>query len=167
MQPLVRRMPEVSADARLAVPLRSQAAALADIRAEAELGFDIEQAIAEAGRCLECDLQTIFSPPLCVECKACESVCPTDCITFTSNGDEPDLRQRLKAPALNTAQDVYVAGGLVSGRIMAKSEDLCLHCGLCAQNCPTGAWQMQSFLLMTTHAAQAHATATGEEARHG
>ena len=167
MQPVPRRIPEVSPDPRVAVPLRPRAAALADIRAEVELGFDIEQAIAEAGRCLECDLQTVFSAPLCVECKACESVCPTDCITFTKDGDEADLRQRLKAPALNTAQDIYVAGGLVSGRVMAKSEDLCLHCGLCAQNCPTGAWQMQSFLLKTTHAAQARTTANGEETRHG
>ena len=167
MQPVPRRIPEVSSDTRFAVPLRSQAAALADIRAEVELGFDIEQAIAEAGRCLECDLQTIFSAPLCVECKACESVCPIDCITFTKDGDEADLRQRLKAPALNTAQDLYVAAGLVSGRVMAKSEDLCLHCGLCAQNCPTGAWQMQSFLLRTTHAEQARTTANGEETRHG
>jgi NADPH-dependent glutamate synthase beta subunit-like oxidoreductase len=167
MQPVPRRIPKVSADARLAMPLRAEASALADIRAEVELGFDVEQAIAEAGRCLECDVQTVFSAPLCVECKACESVCPTDCITFTKDGDEADLRQRLKAPVFDTAQDIYVAGGLVSGRIMAKSEDLCLHCGLCAQNCPTGAWQMQSFLLKTTHAAQARTTANGEEARHG
>jgi NADPH-dependent glutamate synthase beta subunit-like oxidoreductase len=167
MLPLPRRIPEVSPDPRIPVPLRSRAVALADIRAEVELGFDIEQAIAEAGRCLECDLQTVFSASLCVECKACESVCPTDCITFTRDGDEADLRQRLKAPALNTAQDIYVAGGLVSGRVMTKSEDLCLHCGLCAQNCPTGAWQMQSFLLKTTHAAQARTTASGDETRHG
>jgi ferredoxin len=167
MLPLPRRIPEVSPDPRFPVPLRSRAVALADISAEVELGFDIEQAIAEAGRCLECDLQTVFSAPLCVECKACESVCPTDCITFTKDGDEADLRQRLKAPATNLAQDIYVAGALVSGRVMAKSEDLCLHCGLCAQNCPTGAWQMHSFLLNTTHAAQARTTANGEQARHG
>jgi NADPH-dependent glutamate synthase beta subunit-like oxidoreductase len=167
MLPLPRRIPTVSPDPRVAVPLRSPAAALADIRAEVELGFDIEQAIAEAGRCLECDLQTVFTAPLCVECKACESVCPTDCITFTKDGDEDDLRQRLKAPATNLAQDIYVVGALVSGRVMAKSEDLCLHCGLCAQNCPTGAWQMQSFLLKTTHAAHARTTANGDETRHG
>jgi NADPH-dependent glutamate synthase beta subunit-like oxidoreductase len=167
MQPVPRRIPEVLPDPRVPMPLRSRAAALADIHAEVELGFDIEQAVAEAGRCLECDLQTVFSAPLCVECKACESVCPTDCISFTKDGDEADLRKRRKAPAHNTAQDIYVAGGLVSGRVMAKSEDLCLHCGLCAQNCPTGAWQMQSFLLKTTHAAQARTTANGDEMRHG
>jgi ferredoxin len=93
-------------------------------------------------------------------------VCPTDCITFTKDGDEADLRQCLKAPALNTAQDIYVAGGLVSGRVMVKSEDLCLHCGLCAQNCPTGAWEMQSFLLTMTHAAPARAGARTGEASH-
>jgi ferredoxin len=166
MHAVVRRIPEVSPDARLAVPLRPQAAALADIHAEVELGFDVAQAVAQAERCLGCDQETVFSAPLCVECKACESVCPTDCITFTRDGEEQDLRQRLKAPALNVAHDIYVAGGLVSGRVMAKSEDLCLHCGLCAQNCPTGAWQMQSFLLEMTHAAGARPSATAGEASH-
>jgi NADPH-dependent glutamate synthase beta subunit-like oxidoreductase len=165
-QAVVRRIPEVSPDARLAVPQRPQAAALDDILVEVELGFDIAQAVAQAGRCLGCDQETVFSAPLCVECKACESVCPTDCITFTKDGGEQDLRQRLKAPALNAAQDIYVAAGLVSGHVMAKSEDLCLHCGLCAQNCPTGAWQMQSFLLEMTHAAGARASASSGEASH-
>jgi NADPH-dependent glutamate synthase beta subunit-like oxidoreductase len=166
--PLVtRRIPEVSPDARLAVPLRPQAAALANIRAEVELGFDLDQAVAEAGRCLDCDLQTVFSAPLCVECKACESVCPTDCITFTRDCDEECLRQRLKAPALNRSQDIYMADGLVSGRVMVKSEDLCLHCGLCAQNCPTGAWQMQSFLLKMAHAAEARVSADAQGAGRG
>jgi formate dehydrogenase beta subunit len=163
---VVRRIPELSPDARLAVPLRPQAAALDDIHTEVELGFDIGQAVAQAGRCLGCDQATVFSAALCVECKACESVCPTDCITFTRNGEAQELRPRLKAPALNPDQDIYVAGGLVSGHIMAKSEDLCLHCGLCAQNCPTGAWQMQSFLLEMTHAAGARASANPGEASH-
>jgi NADPH-dependent glutamate synthase beta subunit-like oxidoreductase len=166
MEAVVRRTPEVSPQARLPVPLRPQAAALADLHAEVELGFDVAQAVAQAERCLGCDQETVFSAPLCVECKACESVCPTDCITFTKDGDEAELRQRLKAPALNPAQDLYVAGGLVSGRVMVKSEDLCLHCGLCAQNCPTGAWQMQTFLLKMTHAAAEPARAYAGEARH-
>jgi NADPH-dependent glutamate synthase beta subunit-like oxidoreductase len=166
MQAVTCRIPEVSPDARRAVPLRPRAAALADLHAEVELGFDAEQAAAEARRCLDCALQTVFTAPLCTECKACESVCPTDCITFTKDGEEQDLRQRLKAPALNAAQDIYVAGGLVSGRVLVKSEDLCLHCGLCAQNCPTGAWEMQSFLLKMTHAAKARTCANTGETKH-
>ena len=150
MPAVVLHIPDVSVDTRFAVPLRSQAEALADIHAEVELGFDIVQAIAEAGRCLNCDLETVFSPPLCVECKACETVCPTDCITFTNNGEEDDLRTRLKAPAFNLSQALYVGGGLLSGRVMVKNEDICLHCGLCAQNCPTGAWQMETFRLDMT-----------------
>ena len=102
MPAVVRHIPEVSIDSRFVVPLRPQAEALADIHAEVELGFDLAQAIAEAGRCLHCELETIFSPPLCVECKACETVCPTECITFTKDGDEQDLRKRLNAPAMNS-----------------------------------------------------------------
>ena len=147
MPAVVLHIPKVSVDPRFAVPLRPNADSLADIHAEVELGFDIEKAIAEAGRCLNCDLETVFNPPLCVECKACETVCPTDCITFTKDGEEDDLRKRLKAPATNLVQDLYVASGLVSGRVMVKNEDVCIHCGLCAQNCPTGAWQMETFLL--------------------
>ena len=147
MPAVVLHIPKVSVDPRFAVPLRPNSDSLADIHAEVELGFDIEKAIAEAGRCLNCDLETVFNPPLCVECKACETVCPTDCITFTKDGEEDDLRKRLKAPATNLVQDLYVASGLVSGRVMVKNEDVCIHCGLCAQNCPTGAWQMETFLL--------------------
>lgn len=135
-----RHIPTVSVNVRHAVPLQSLATSLSDIHQEVELGFDIEHAIAEAARCLHCELETVFSPPLCVECKACETVCPTDCITFTKDGDEADLRSRLKSPATNLSQELYVAGGPVSHRIMVKNEDLCLHCGLCAENCPTGAW---------------------------
>jgi ferredoxin len=167
MPAVLRHIPDVSVDTRFAVPLRPQAEALADIHAEVELGFDIAQAIAEAGRCLNCDLETVFNAPLCVECKACETVCPTDCITFAKDGEEEDLRKRLKAPALNLAQDLYVAGNLVSGRVMVKNEDVCLHCGLCAQNCPTGAWQMQTFLLEMTHAGEPRATATSGAAIDG
>jgi NAD-dependent dihydropyrimidine dehydrogenase PreA subunit len=84
---------------------------------------------------------------LCIECDACVDICPMDCITFTQDGEEADLRGRLNAPALNLAQDLYVAGGLKTGRVMVKDEDMCLHCGLCAERCPTGAWDMQKFLL--------------------
>ena len=167
MRSVPRHLPEVSLDARFPVPLRPQAAALADIHAEVELGFDIERAIAEAGRCLHCELETVFSAPLCVECKACETICPTNCITFTKNGDEEELRARLKGPATNLAQDLYVANGLVSGRIMAKNEDVCLHCGLCAEHCPTGAWQMQTFQLEMTHAGGVRPAAVSGAAAHG
>lgn len=137
---------------RKALKLQSLATSLSDIHEEVELGFDIEHAIAEAARCLHCELETVFSPPLCVECKACETVCPTDCITFTRDGDEADLRGRLKSSATNLSQELYVAGGLVSHKIMVKNEDLCLHCGLCAENCPTGAWEMDAMLLLTPRA---------------
>ena len=167
MPAVVLHIPNVSVDRRFVVPLRSQAEALSDIHAEVELGFDIAQAVAEAGRCLNCDLETVFDPPLCIECKACETVCPTDCITFTRDGGEEDLRGRLKAPATNLDQDLYVAGELLSGRVMVKNEDICLHCGLCAQNCPTGAWQMQTFLLELTHAGAARAIAVSGATLHG
>jgi ferredoxin len=91
-------------------------------------------------------VQTVFAPKLCIECDACVDICPVDSITFTENADEAELRQRLTAPALNLTQDIYVADGLKTGRIMAKDEDVCLHCGLCAERCPTGAWDMQRFL---------------------
>ncbi|UZE51019.1 4Fe-4S dicluster domain-containing protein [Rhodopseudomonas sp. P2A-2r] len=147
-----RHIPKVSVNVRHAVPLQPLATSLSDIHEEVELGFDIEHAVAEAARCLHCELETVFSPPLCVECKACETVCPTDCITFTKDGDEADLRSRLKSPATNLSQELYVASRLVSHRVMVKNEDLCLHCGLCAENCPTGAWQMDSMLLLTARA---------------
>ncbi len=94
-------------------------------------------------------MQTVFTDKLCIECDACVDICPMDCITFTANGEEADLRARLQAPAVNLAQDLYVSGELKTGRIMAKDEDVCLHCGLCAERCPTGAWDMQKFLLDT------------------
>jgi ferredoxin len=132
MPRLPRRIPKVSAKERHAVPLRPKAEALANIHAEVELGFTVEHAIAEAERCLNCDFETVFTASLCVECKACETVCPTDSITFTKNGDEPDLRAQLRAPAKNTEQDLYVSSPLLTGRVMVKDEDICLHCGLCA-----------------------------------
>ncbi|HEU4660189.1 MAG TPA: FAD-dependent oxidoreductase [Pseudolabrys sp.] len=143
---------EVLPDHRYKVPLRDKVVALKDIKAEVELGFDDKLAFAEAGRCLNCDVQTVFSSQLCIECDACVDICPMDCITFTQNGEEAELRQRLNAPSTNLAQDLYVASGLKTGRVMVKDEDVCLHCGLCAERCPTGAWDMQKFLLEMTHA---------------
>jgi NADPH-dependent glutamate synthase beta subunit-like oxidoreductase len=142
----------ISNDQRFKVPLKDQKIALKNIKVEVELGFDPKLALAEAERCLNCDAQTVFSPKLCIECDACVDICPMDCITFTADGDEQDLRTRLNAPALNLTQDIYVADGLKTARIMAKDEDVCLHCGLCAERCPTGAWDMQKFLLDMTHA---------------
>jgi ferredoxin len=142
----------IALDLRYKVPLKEQAIALADIRQEVELGFDPKLAFAEAQRCLNCDVETVFSPSLCIECDACVDICPMDCITFTENGEEADLRERLTAPAPNPTQDIYLADGLKTGRVMAKDEDVCLHCGLCAERCPTGAWDMQKFLLTITHA---------------
>jgi NADPH-dependent glutamate synthase beta subunit-like oxidoreductase/ferredoxin len=143
---------DVSNDERFRVPLRDKKVSLQDVRLEVELGFDRALGYREAERCLNCDVQTVFSAPLCIECDACVDICPMDCITFTSNGEEADLRGRLKAPAPNPAQALYVGTGLATGRIMAKDEDVCLHCGLCAERCPTGAWDMQLFLLDMTHA---------------
>jgi formate dehydrogenase beta subunit len=134
-------------DTRYKVPWAKAEKALASIKVEVELGFDVATAVKEAGRCLNCDVQTVFTESACIECDACVDICPMDCITFTDNGDEAELRTRLKAPALNLAQDLYVSGGLKTGRIMVKDEDVCLHCGLCAERCPTGAWDMQKFLL--------------------
>jgi NADPH-dependent glutamate synthase beta subunit-like oxidoreductase len=143
---------EIDLDKRYKVPLRDKAIALKDIKAEVELGFDPALALSEAGRCLNCDVQTVFSASLCIECDACVDICPMDCITFTRNGEEADLRQRLMAPALNLTQDLYVQDGLKTGRVMVKDEDVCLHCGLCAERCPTGAWDMQKFFLDMTYA---------------
>ncbi|MDQ3028049.1 MAG: FAD-dependent oxidoreductase [Pseudomonadota bacterium] len=138
---------QVAPEARFKVPLKDLAIALKDIRQEVELGFDPELAWKEAQRCLNCDVQTVFAPKLCIECDACVDICPMDCITFTADGEEGELRARLNAPAPDLEQAIYVAGGLKTGRIMAKDEDVCLHCGLCAERCPTGAWDMQKFLL--------------------
>jgi NADPH-dependent glutamate synthase beta subunit-like oxidoreductase len=143
---------EVSLDLRYKVPMRDQAIALRDIKAEVELGYDRELAYAETQRCLNCDVETVFSRNLCIECDACADICPTDCITFTVNGPEEDLRPRLTAPAVNLTQELYVSDLLKTGRVMVKDEDVCLHCGLCAERCPTGAWDMQKFLLDTAHA---------------
>ena len=143
---------QVAPDERFKVPLKDLTIALKDIRQEVELGFDPELAWKEAQRCLNCDVQTVFAPKLCIECDACVDICPMDCITFTANGEEGELRARLNAPSAHPAQALYVSTALKTERVMVKDEDVCLHCGLCAERCPTGAWDMQKFLLEMTHA---------------
>jgi len=138
---------DISTDLRYRVPLKDKEVVLKDIKVEVELGFDDKLAYLEAQRCLNCDVQTVFTPKLCIECDACVDICPMDCITFTADGEEQELRGRLNAPAANPTQDLYIGAGLKTGRIMVKDEDVCLHCGLCAERCPTGAWDMQRFLL--------------------
>jgi ferredoxin len=138
---------EISNDNRYKVPLRALDVALKDVKLEVELGFDRKLGYLETERCLNCDVQTVFAHDLCIECDACADICPVDCITFTENGTEEDLRGRLNAPAKTLTQDLYISETLKTGRIMAKDEDVCLHCGLCAERCPTGAWDMRKFLI--------------------
>ncbi len=121
---------------------------------EVELGFTVEQVIQEVERCLNCDIQTVFAAKLCIECDACIDVCPVNCLTMTANGDEADLRMRLSAPAENHEQALYVSADLPqTGRVMVKDEDLCVHCSLCAERCPTGAWDMQKSEVLIPYAA--------------
>ena len=121
---------------------------------EVELGFTVEQTIQEVERCLNCDIQTVFTAKLCIECDACIDICPVDCLTITHNGDEADLRARLSAPAENPEQALYVSAGLPhTSRVMVKDEDICVHCGLCAERCPTGAWDMQKSEVLIPYAA--------------
>ncbi|MEE2783213.1 MAG: FAD-dependent oxidoreductase [Pseudomonadota bacterium] len=134
---------EHDASVRHLVPLVEKETALANVKLEVELGFDRALGDAEAQRCLNCDVQTVFTDNLCIECDACVDICPMDCITFTGNAEEEQLRAQLMSPALNVEQDLYVSGDLPTGRVMVKDEDVCLHCGLCAERCPTNAWDMQ------------------------
>lgn len=138
---------QVSEEQRKRVPVQPLPRTLGDIGLELELGFDETLAFAEAERCLNCDMQTVFSERNCIECDACADICPTECITFTRNGEEEDLRSRLRAPARRRDQALLVSGDLKTGRIMVKDENVCLHCGMCAERCPTGAWDMQKFIL--------------------
>ncbi len=133
---------------------------LSSLDVEAELGFDLEGTLREVERCLNCDIQTHFTAPLCIECDACIDVCPVDCLTITWNGDEAELRPRLKAPAENLDQPLYASEALPqTARIMVKDEDLCVHCGLCAERCPTAAWDMRKFDLLIPYAGREVETA--------
>ena len=143
----------VTVDLREKVPHVDKVTALKDRKVEVELGFDINAAYREAERCLNCDVQTVFDGAKCIECDGCTDICPTDCINFIDNADEAALRRTLRAPANDTTQDLYVSEALVqTQRVMVKDENVCLHCGLCAERCPTGAWDMQRFLYSVTKA---------------
>ncbi len=143
---------EIDHDQRHLVPHVDKATALKNLKLEVEKGFDQDLGYEEAMRCLNCDVQTVFTDDLCIECDACEDVCPTQCINFVFEGDEADLRTRLRAPANQADQDLYVSGHLKTSRIMVKDENVCLHCGLCAERCPTAAWDMKKFSYSVTKA---------------
>jgi formate dehydrogenase (NADP+) beta subunit len=135
------------------------AARFKQLSLEVELGFDLQQTAHEVERCLNCDVQTVFSDKRCIECDACVDVCPTSCLTITPNADEPDLRGKLTVPAENLTQPLYVSVGLPqTGRVMVKDEDVCVHCGLCAERCPTAAWDMARLDLTLPKAGQPSCT---------
>ena len=144
----------VADDKRYIVPQTPKRYTLSSLKKEVELGFDVQTAFREAQRCLNCDVQTIFTEDKCIECDACVDICPTSCITFTKSKDsEAELRVALKVPAKNMTQDIYISDVLKgTKRIMVKDENVCLHCGLCAERCPTSAWDMQKFLYKVTKA---------------
>jgi ferredoxin len=138
---------DISQAKRYLVPHADKKDALKDLKMEVELGFDELTALEEAQRCLNCDIQTVFAEDLCIECDACVDICPTDCISFVHNDLEENLRNKLRIPAINLNQQILVSEALEqTSRVMVKDEDVCLHCGLCAERCPTGAWDMQNFL---------------------
>ncbi|MGD9946942.1 MAG: FAD-dependent oxidoreductase [Desulfobulbus sp.] len=145
---------QVSETNRQAVPMLAKAKTLKDRLLEVELGFDRQIGQTESLRCLNCDVQTVFHADLCIECDACVDACPESCINFVDNGPEEELRSRLKAPASNLQQSLYVSGPLSTGRVMVKDENVCLHCGICAERCPTSAWEMQKFLYHSAQAGQ-------------
>lgn len=145
---------QIENDKRFVVPMAPLEETLRNRKLEVELGFDQGTGFKEAERCLNCDVQTVFDTPRCIECDACVDICPTDCISFVENAEESELRTRLTATAGNLAQDLYVSTELPTQRVMVKDEDVCLHCGLCAERCPTSAWDMQKFLYSVTKAGQ-------------
>src|SRR5690606_256740 len=142
----------VVVDPRYAVPQEDKAVTMTDRKREVELGFGLDDAYREAMRCLNCDVQTVFTADRCIECDACMDICPTSCITFTPNAEEETLRQQLLVPAENLSQDLLVSDSLKTGKVMVKDEDVCLHCGLCAERCPTSAWDMQKYSYNVTKA---------------
>jgi NADPH-dependent glutamate synthase beta subunit-like oxidoreductase len=142
---------DIAHDLRYIVPQADKSITLKNRKIEVELGFNQIEGFKEAQRCLNCDVQTVFTESKCIECDACVDVCPTSCITFTRNEEnEKDLREKLKVPAMNLKQDLYVSDILKTERVMVKDEDVCLHCGLCAERCPTAAWDMQKFFYNVT-----------------
>jgi formate dehydrogenase (NADP+) beta subunit len=143
---------DVTTEFRYPVPQADKTETLTDRKMEVELGFDLKTAFREAQRCLNCDVQTVFTESKCIECDACMDICPTNCITFTYNEEEEALRMKLLVPAMNLTQDILVSDTLKTGKVMVKDEDLCLHCGLCAERCPTAAWDMKEFLYNTSKA---------------
>ena len=143
---------EVVSDKRYVVPQADKKLTLTNRKKEVELGFNALAGFKEAERCLNCDIQTVFTTDKCIECDACVDICPTACISFTENADESDLRSMLKMPAKNLTQDLYVSDTLPTKRVMVKDENVCLHCGLCAERCPTSAWDMQKFFYNVTKA---------------
>ncbi len=145
---------QVAETERQAVPMLAKAKTLKDRLLEVELGFDQKIGQAESLRCLNCDVQTVFNAGECIECDACVDACPESCINFIDNGNEEDLRARLRAPAQDLGQSLYVSGPLPTGRVMVKDENVCLHCGICAERCPTSAWEMQKFFYQSAQAGQ-------------
>ena len=142
----------VTDDSRQAVAMADKVKSLKDRLLEVELGFDKEKGHKESRRCLNCDVQTVFIAQTCIECDACVDICPVTCINFLDNGEEEDLRARLQIPADNRQQSLYVSPTLPTGRVMVKDENVCLHCGLCAERCPTASWEMLKFIYNSAQA---------------
>jgi formate dehydrogenase beta subunit len=145
---------QVAETERQVVPMLAKAKTLKDRLLEVELGFDQKIGQAESLRCLNCDVQTVFNEGECIECDACVDACPESCINFIENGSEEELRAGLRAPAQDLGQSLYVSGPLATGRVMVKDENVCLHCGICAERCPTSAWEMQKFFYQSAQAGQ-------------
>lgn len=142
----------VTEEDRQIVPMVDKVKSIQDRLIEVELGFDHDLGQKEAKRCLNCDIQTVFIVESCIECDACVDICPVTCINFIENGEEDGLRARLTIPAQNLTQDLYVSSELPTGRVMVKDENVCLHCGLCAERCPTAAWEMVKFIYKSPQA---------------
>ena len=138
-----------------------------ELHTEVELGFTAEQVATEVERCLNCDIQTVFTDRLCIECDACLDICPTQCLTITGNGEEAEIEERLRVPRLEPEQPMFVSDPLQqTARVMVKDENLCVHCGLCAERCPTAAWDMQKSLLRFPKASD-HAFGSEEQRKAG